>query len=242
MDKADRVLRGQLLAELDSQVERAALALSEARAEAEAEIELLRQTLRYNTRRKQRNKQLHARRAVPDQVLDEVNTEQRLAQLRLRQALENHEIARLEVTKDRHELDRRNVRSPIDGVVVERHKTAGEYVEGDPIVRLAQLDPLRVELVAPIAMLNELVPGTAVTVYSEFDDDRPYRAEVTRIDPIVDAATATFGIRLELPNPDGVVLPGLKCRVVLDGGVTAQRETQDAAATGRRVAVAPRMP
>lgn len=213
VDVSDKVNAGRLLAELDTQVERATLALSEARANAAAEVELLEQSSEFNSRRVARNNELHAKRAVPDQVMDEAQTELKLSDLRLRQALENRAIAKLELHRDKTALERRYIRSPIDGVVVLRHKSAGEYVEGDPIVQVAQLDPLRVQLVAPISMLTRIKLGMKATVRSELEDAPSGVATVTRIDPLVDAATATFGIRLLMPNPDFALPPGLKCSV-----------------------------
>jgi multidrug efflux pump subunit AcrA (membrane-fusion protein) len=40
-----------------------------------------------------------------------------------------------------------------------------------------------------------------------------YPATVTVVDRVVDAASGTFGVRLELPNPDRALSAGLKCRV-----------------------------
>lgn len=215
VDTSDRVTEGQLLAELDTKVERAALALSEARAAMTAEIDRLRRSQAFNTRRVARNDELHARRALPDQVMDETRTELELAALRLREAQENKAITRLELERARAALERRYIRSPIDGVVVTRHKAGGEYVEGDPIVQLAQINPLRVDLVAPISMLTQIKVGMRALISSELADAAPIEATVTRIDPIIDAATATFGIRLTMPNDDRAIPPGLRCRAEL---------------------------
>ena len=40
-----------------------------------------------------------------------------------------------------------------------------------------------------------------------------YSATVTVVDRVVDAASGTFGVRLELPNTDHALAAGLKCRV-----------------------------
>lgn len=215
VDEADVVREGNIIAELRTGVERAALALTRARAEDMAEIELLRHDYQFNTRSRERSDELFSRRVVSAHSLDEVRTAEKLAGLRLQAATESRHRTRLEVTRDELALARRIVRSPINGVVVERYKTAGEYVEGDPIVQLAQLDPLRVELVAPISMLGSFAVNMQATVIPEVPMDGHFIASVTSIDPIVDAATATFGVRLSLPNPDRRLPPGLNCTLVL---------------------------
>ena len=50
------------------------------------------------------------------------------------------------------QLALRTVRSPLSGVVVERYVNLGERVEERPLMRVAVIDPLRVELMVPTAM------------------------------------------------------------------------------------------
>lgn len=225
VDTADIVEKGQTLAALRTEVEQAALELSRFRAAARGEIELMRRTHELSERNRARNVALHRQRAVSAQKLDEIRTEADVARLRLRQVEEKNELARLEAARDARVLARRSVLSPFAGVVVKRFKSAGEYVEGDPIVQLAQIDPLRVELVAPIAMYGRILVGGTATVVPELPIEGNFIATVTRVDPVLDAATATFGVRLSLPNPELRLPPGLKCTLSLhhppSGGATA---------------------
>ena len=66
-----------------------------------------------------------------------------------RAKLTNERLADLELRKATAELARRTIVSPIKGVVLERSLSAGEFAKQDPIVKLAQLDPLRVEVPNP---------------------------------------------------------------------------------------------
>ena len=56
---------------------------------------------------------------------------------------DNKRIAGLELLRAEAMLDRRTIRSPVDGVVTERFKSAGEYIDDEPVMRVAQLDPAR---------------------------------------------------------------------------------------------------
>ena len=215
VDAADVVRAGDVIAALRTDVERAALKLSLARADAVAEVELLRRDHAFNTRKRDRIDKLQGNLAVSVQNVDEVRTAEDLARLRLSAATEKQRTARLEAERDALALERRTVRSPVSGVVVKRYKSAGEYVDGDPIVQLVQLDPLRVQVVAPIAMFGQISVGMQATVLPELAIDGPFEASVTSIDPVMDAATATFGVRLSLPNPEHRLPPGLKCTLVL---------------------------
>jgi RND family efflux transporter MFP subunit len=225
VDESDVVRKGQVIAALRTDVERSVLKLSRARASAAAEIELLRSDYEFNQRKQERVERLHNQRVVSAQNVDEVRTAQEVAQLRWQAAIEKQRTVQHEAERDALSLARRIVHSPIDGVVVRRHKAAGEYVEGDPIVQLVQLDPLRVRVVAPIAMFGTIKVGAQATVTPELPIAGPFMATVMGIDPVMDAATATFGVRLSLPNPEHRLPPGLKCTLVL------QPEQEQLAAT-----------
>ena len=215
VDDADVVRKGDVIAALRTDVEQAVLDLSRARAGAVAEVELLKRDYEFNVRKRNRMDKLHNQRVVSAQNADEVRTAQDVARLRLRAATEKQRNVRLEAERDALALARRIVRSPLDGVVVRRHKSAGEYVEGDPIVQLAQLNPLRIEVVAPISLYGQIKKGMQAVVTPELAIDGPFVATVRSIDPVMDAATATFGVRLSLPNPERRLPAGLKCTLAL---------------------------
>jgi multidrug efflux pump subunit AcrA (membrane-fusion protein) len=108
--------------------------------------------------------------------------------------------------------------SPIDGVVVERLKEPGEHIDFEPVLKLAQLDPLRVEVFAPASLYGKVKAGMTASVLPELGiADRSYSAEVILVDQVIDGPSNTFGIRLSFPNPNNRLPSGLKCRVSFDG-------------------------
>lgn len=127
--------------------------------------------------------------------------------------LSNRRLAELELNRAIAELGQRALRSPITGVVVKRFLSPGEFVNRNPILELAQLDPLRVEVFAPITFLGKLTLGMKAQVMPEAPIRGTYPAHVTVVDRVVDAASGTFGVRLALPNPNYGLAAGLKCRV-----------------------------
>lgn len=130
-----------------------------------------------------------------------------------RAKLTNERLADLELRKSTAELARRIIRTPVSGVVIERALSTGEFVKQDPIMKIAQLDPLRVEAFAPVEMLGEIGTGMEVEVMPEAPVGGVYRAKVTVVDRVLDAASGTFGVRMELPNPDYQLPAGLRCKV-----------------------------
>ena len=213
VDRSDAVAEGEVVARLKSGVEQALVDLAEQRAGFTGEIESKRTSLEFARRKQQRTNQLFNKKAVPFHVLDEAQTESVLAAAELRQAQQNRHLAELELKRAQETLDLRTVRSPISGVVVERLQSPGEYVENKPILRIAQLDPLRVEVILPVSMFGEITVGMAAEVIPELPTKRKYVGSVTIVDRVVDAASGTFGVRLELPNPGNHVPGGLRCKL-----------------------------
>ena len=65
----------------------------------------------------------------------------------------------------------------------------------------------------PVALYGQIELGAEGEVRPEPPFDQPYTAKVVIVDRVVDAASGTFGLRLELPNPKGELPAGLKCTV-----------------------------
>ena len=60
-------------------------------------------------------------------ALDEARTERKLAESELRVAVENQKLAELEVQRAEELPGMRTIRSPVDGVVIQRHQKTGEF-------------------------------------------------------------------------------------------------------------------
>lgn len=211
VDRSDVVQQGQKLVELESAVEQASVELARARAAMDGEVKSSATNFAFNKRKYKRIKQLYVKKAVPFHQKDEAETDLKLAQLKVRQAKKNKKIAGLELKRAEENLKRRTLMSPITGVVVARFKSPGEFVEEEPIVMLAQIDPLRVEVVVPVSAFGSIKPGMRAEITPEASG--VFNGTVSIVDRVVDAASGTFGVRVELPNPDHRLPGGLKCRV-----------------------------
>jgi RND family efflux transporter MFP subunit len=199
--------------DLESRVEQAALAEAKARAEAMAEILGRRTSVEFALRRNKRIEELHRTQAVSTDQLDEIKTEYDLSRIQLERAKENQKIAVLELRQAREVLNRHTLRSPIRGVVVSHYLAPGETVEEQPIMRLAQIDPLRVEVIVPIKAFGSIKVGQRAIVRPEAPMEGEYPAEVTIVDGVADASSGTYRVRLGLSNEDYSLPSGLRCRV-----------------------------
>lgn len=218
VSRGDTVEEGQAIAYLNRDVEQATVDLSAARAELQAEIQELQETLAYARREKERIDQLSSAKAISLTEKDKAATEATRADLRLQQALERRTIARLELERAKRILENRTVRSPVNGVVVERMMSPGESAENRPIVKIAQINPLNVEIIVPVDYFGAIAVGKQAEVMPRYPGATVQSATVTVVDHVVDAASDTFGVRLLLPNPDYRIPGGVRCEIrFLDG-------------------------
>jgi RND family efflux transporter MFP subunit len=213
VDRGDMVRKGQVLATLQSEVEQATIELARARAEMESTIRAGEARLKFSQRKQQRMEELHRKKVIPFEQMDESRTNSALALIELAEARENKHLAELELKRSIEVVKRMTIYSPITGVVVERFLSAGEHVEDQPILQLAQINPLNVEVFAPVELLGTIKVGMPANVTLEKPMGSVYKARVKIVDPVVDAASGTFGVRLQLPNPKYRLPAGLKCKV-----------------------------
>jgi len=147
---------------------------------------------------------------------DEAQAEFQLTTEELGRARENQRLAELEAARAAEVLALRTIRSPFDGVVVEVLLRPGEFgaiTFKDPIMRLAEIHPLHVEVVLPVGLYGQVRTGQSATVLPEAPVGGSYQTTVKVVDRVVDAASGTFGVRLELPNPKHTIPAGVRCRV-----------------------------
>ncbi len=213
VDRGDLVKRDQTLARLRSGVEKANVKVARARAKMNEEIDEGKARLAFAQRRQARTDDLFKRKVISFEDKDQADTDLILAQSQLSIAKANKGLAALELERAIETLKMRTVRSPIKGVVVERFLSPGESTENGPILKLAQIDPLNVELIAPVEMFGSITRGMLAYVMPENPEGHKYKAIVRVVDRVIDAASGTFGVRLELPNPERKIPAGMKCRV-----------------------------
>lgn len=213
VERGDAVDEGQLVATLESDMEKATVAMARARQQADAELRGSQARLEFENRRLQRHGKLRSEGVVSEGLVDEIESARLMAEASVRKATEDRELSALELKRAEAALVQRSLRSPVKGVVVQVIRNPGEYADPPQILELAQIDPLRVEVFVPVSALGRIEVGATGIVSPEAPVGGEFPATVTVVDRVVDAASGTFGVRLELPNPDHVLSAGLKCRV-----------------------------
>ncbi len=180
----DRVSRGKTLARIDSATRRYQLEIADAQAaQAEAEWERIQKL----------------GDAVSKQQALNVETQAKVARA-------NASMARLQ-------LSRSVVKAPFSGQVVEVFVEEGEVAgPGTPVVRVVQTDRVTLELSVSDRDITQIVPGQVVRFRGQ-SVPGSYTGTISHISAAADPMTRTFKVEVDVPNPDGVLLPGMLGRV-----------------------------
>lgn len=184
------VKRGDVIAEIDRRELDAQVALAEAQAR-QAEV-----ATADRERERQRLEALFAEEVATEQARDAAVTAHESAQASLAQAQAQLKLAKVN-------LDETKIRAPMDGVVAERRADPGAMVgPAVAIVRIAQMDPLRLLLAIPARLLPMLEEGrTRIAVATDVWPEREVDGALARIFPEADPATRTVRAEVLLENP-----------------------------------------
>jgi RND family efflux transporter MFP subunit len=250
VDGGSVVTRGQVLAELDGEPQRLAV------ASARATVERLEALLANQQRTVKRYEELRSR-AVSESMLEEA-----VAQQAARQAELNDARARL--AEAEYRLDRTRIRSPADAIVERRLISVGDFVSpGTPIVTIVGRDRMRVVLPFPERLSGQLKTGLAVTldqparpgetVTGTIGEVRPMVGTNNRaVEALVDLPAGTdwppggsVTARVVLAARDGIVVPAASVVrrpagdvvYVLQGDKVAERKVTIGIRTGERAEV-----
>lgn len=209
------VHKGQVLATLRSDVERASVNVANTRAKAEADVKTAEANLKLARVTQKRGEDLVGKNFISQQALDKSVAETAIAEQKLRLAQEQLDVWSSELGLARAQLGQRSIRSPIDGIVADRLVWPGERVDDKALFKIAKINPLRVEMVVPVTLYGTLTQGMQVSVTPDMPNTQPLQAKVVLVDKLVDGASNTFRIRAEIPNDDFAIPSGLRCKAEL---------------------------
>nr|WP_249153740.1 efflux RND transporter periplasmic adaptor subunit [Bradyrhizobium diazoefficiens] len=214
VDRGDIVKEGQAVAEMESDVQSAVVAVSRIRATNNFQMLGLTKRAEFLNRKVDRLLSLRKTEAVSQVAVDEAQTEAFIAEHGVKEAELSFKLAQSELERDEAALNLRTIKSPVDGVVTERLMYAGEYRhDANPLMTIAQIDRLNVEAFLPVSFYRQLTIGSVAEVRPEEPIGGVYKATVTVIDRVLDAASGTFRVRLTLPNADYELPAGTRCKL-----------------------------
>lgn len=188
-ESGQRVKKGDLLAEMSN-------------AEEQALLQEAQYTLEEANAQLERIKSLTGRGDASRSLLDERQRE--------------YNVARARVLAIESRLRDRRVVAPFDGVVGLRNISPGAYVAaGDVITSLIDDSRMKLDFSVPSVFLQTLVPGMNIVARARALGDHEFRGVVQSIDNRIDPVSRAITVRAAIPNPDGLLRPGLLMEVDL---------------------------
>jgi HlyD family secretion protein len=219
----DSVNRGQVLAKVEDEELREQLRQSDASYEvARATIRQREADLSFAKTNLERNKSLFDRSLLPRQSLDDAEARHQasqaqldLAQAQLAQAASRREELRINLANT-------TVNSPVNGFVAKRFVDPGAFVTQN-VMLLSVVDISIVRLVVNLVErdLNKVSVGAGAAVTVDAYPGERFAGRVARVAPVLDPATRTAEMEIEVPNATGRLKPGMYARVRL---ISANKE------------------
>ncbi len=167
-----------------------------------------------------RIKDLYAKKLVAKSALDKAE-----ARLKATRAARDQARERLENTR---------VRAPYSGIVVKRHIEVGEVARvGQKLFTGISLEQLRATTNIPQDIINRVRKHKQARVILDRDSQRSVEAASLTISPYADPVTHTFLVRVNLPQDDYHIYPGMFVKVAFEVGQRRQLVVPRVAVTHR---------
>lgn len=203
--KGDQVHAGETIALLESKemAERKAEYLTRLREEALAAEEFERQSHLFDKKISSQAAFSQAKLQQEKATIDKELAKQTL----LSYGMTEEELSALE-NQSGNQLRLYRIKAPLNGVVIERHLTQGEYVEEtDEIFQIADLSSVWVELGIPATLGGRLKEGQQVDLSFSCSQEAA-RGKIIHISPYFEEGSITVKALAEVSNPKGLLCPG----------------------------------
>ncbi len=213
-DEGEKVAKDQPLVELDTDLQKINVAMSEHDAKSTAALAAAEANLRVKQADYERQKMLHSKGVASGADLEKAEFEQKYADSLLIVEKEKQQARDLKVKLERARLEVMTIRAPFAGVIVRRLQDVGESAEMQkPLMRLVVLDVLHTVVYVSPTIGMRLKPGDTAQVEIEGEAGPPRACKVAMVDPMVDAGSSTVRVKIETPNADRKVIAGSRAKV-----------------------------
>lgn len=198
----DRVKKGQVLAQLDMQVEQAALDKEQFLLNSNVQLRAAEAQRDLAEVKLKRVEGLRANNAGSLTELEEAQLELTVSKLKVELAVEETESKRLEIVRLQKQIDRMRIVCEFAGEVRKVEAAVGEVADPQrPAIVVVSNDPLWVATKVSTEQANSMKLGQTLSV--RYTDEKTWReAKIIFFDPVADATVGQQLIHLEMPNPE----------------------------------------
>ena len=139
-----------------------------------------------------------------------------------------------EIERKRRPSDHLTIHAPAGGVVIEKHLSEGAYVQtGTRIYTIADLSQVWLELDAYESDLVWLRYGQEMEFETEAEPGARFKGRIAFISPVLDEVTRTVKVRVNVPNADSRLKPGMFARAVVRAEAAADGRVMDPDLAGK---------
>ncbi|MBN1555747.1 MAG: efflux RND transporter periplasmic adaptor subunit [Phycisphaerae bacterium] len=200
----DVVQAGQSLAKLDNEAELKQLEQLKAAAEDTTEVDAEIAQCNHSKVELELQKKALKNKVATDLDVMRAETQVKIAEARVKIAQFKNRMNRLRYQEAKIQLERMELRSPIDGIVDTVAIDEGEAVDTQmkPVMRIISIDPMWIDVNIPTRQARKhLRKGQSAEVRFE-DDETSRTGTVIKVSSDADPASETVRVRVELPNPE----------------------------------------
>ena len=203
------VKKGETLGSLDDDVLKATLEIAQLKASSTAAVDAATAELELKQQRLNALNEINRTGGGSRDEFARAKADAELARARLKSAEETLAADRLEVKKIEVQLQRRTIRSPIDGIVSDIHRDPGEFVSlTEPkLFTVVRLDRLRAKFYIPAEQSARFGKGQRVKLAGSADD-KPLTGELEFVSPVTHAESGLVRVDVILDNRDGRLRSG----------------------------------
>ena len=195
------VKKGQLLALQERAVLTNELVRLKKEASAPAPIERAKLEIEFSKKDVENLREALKKGATSQKELNDASLTLKTAEINLRDALFQKEVATLKIKELQSRLKQFELRTPIDGIIEKLEIDAGEAPRpGEEHIRIVKINPMWVEIPVPRQIATALKNGLQATITFP-DDTKNTQGKIIFISPVADTASDTVRVKIELPNP-----------------------------------------
>ncbi len=201
VQEGEEVEAGTLLALIDNRIAKASA--EAARAAANRTAALLSATTKVTLAEQylERIEAAAQKNAASGIEVDEAHSKLEEAKAQVQDCAESKREAEARLAIELARLQSHEVRAPFTGIVVKVHKRLGETLGRDQVlITLVNVETLRAEIFIPVELITKIHRDAPIEVYADLPGTPALQGTITHIDPLIDAATGTIRITVDIDN------------------------------------------
>ncbi len=212
--EGDTVDEDAVLALIDNRVAVASVIAAQSSADRQAMLDAARAKVSLAEQFLNRIQQAASKKAASGLEVDEASSRLSEAKAALQEGHETQRdaIARLKIEQAR--LETFEIHAPFQGMVIKIYPHLGETVSrGAPVVKIADINRLRADLYVPLSLASSQTVGKTIELRADLPGQPLLSAKIVFVAPLIDAATQTIRIVVEIENSSKQLPAGFAVRL-----------------------------